>query len=372
MGFSIIRNAVQRVMTQGNMADPNFSSPLEWGLYACSQAYETAVRFRIHLYERGILEQKSLPCKVVSIGNMTVGGTGKTPMVEYVAKFLKRLGLEVSVISRGYRGCAQRSGGIVSNGKTLYMGLEASGDEPQLLASRLKGIPVLVGKDRYRVGMRSINRFGTSVLVLDDAFQHLPLKRDVNLLLLDSARPVGNGHCIPRGTLREPVGQMKRASALILTRWPGDNNLTRVSPMIETLGEGRPIFRSVHVPDGLFFAGRKEPVDLQVLKRQKLFLFSGIARNDSFRETVSCLQGYVQGFLAFPDHHRYSYEDLRLIWRRARDLKVDNIVTTEKDYVNIQTEIPSVPELMVLTISISFQEDTEAFGSFLRREVASA
>jgi tetraacyldisaccharide 4'-kinase len=300
---------------------------------------------------------------------MTVGGTGKTPMVDYVARFLKRLGLEVSVISRGYRGYAQRSGGIVSNGKTLYMGLEGSGDEPQLLASRLKGIPVLIGKNRYRVGMHSINRFGTSVLVLDDAFQHLPLKRDVNLLLLDSARPFGNGHCIPMGTLREPVEQIKRASALILTRWPGDNNLARVSPMIETLAEGRPLFRCMHVPDGLFFAGRKEPVDLQVLKRQKLFLFSGIARNDSFRETVSKLQGCVEGFLAFPDHHRYSHEDLILIWRRARDLKVDNIVTTEKDYVNIHTEIPLVPQLMVLTISISFEDDAEAFRSYLETQV---
>jgi tetraacyldisaccharide 4'-kinase len=142
--------------------------------------------------------------------------------------------------------------------------------------------------------------------------------------------------------------------------------------MIETYAKGRPVFRCMHVPDGLFIAGLREPVDLQTLKRQKLFLFSGIARNDTFRETVSGLEGSVVGYLSYPDHHRYSYEDLRLIWRRARDLKVDNIVTTEKDYKNIQTEIPSVPELMVLTISISFQEDTEAFESFLRREVASA
>jgi tetraacyldisaccharide 4'-kinase len=369
---SFLQRKIEKVIIEGDVTDPNFSSPLEWGLYACSRAYETAVRFRIHLYEGGICKQKSLPCKVVSIGNMTVGGTGKTPMVEYVAKFLKKLGLEVSVISRGYKGRAQHSGGLVANGKTLYMGPEGSGDEPQLLASRLKGIPVLVGKDRYRVGMHSINRFGTSVLVLDDAFQHLPLKRDVNLLLLDSVRPFGNGHCLPRGPLREPVEQTKRASAFILTRWPGDNDSTRVSPIIETLAEGRPIFRSVHVPDGLFLAGQEEPVNFQELKRKRLFLFSGIARNDSFRETVSNLQGHVEDFLAFPDHHRYSYEDLKLIWRRAGNLKVDNIITTEKDYVNIRTQIPSVPKLMVLTVSISFQEDKEAFEGFLRSRVSNA
>jgi tetraacyldisaccharide 4'-kinase len=369
MGFSIIRNAVERVMTQGNMAAPNFSSPLEWALYACSRAYRMAVTSRILLYESGILEQRSLPCTVVSIGNMTVGGTGKTPMAAHVAGLLKKLGHNVAVVSRGYGGHAQRPGGVVSDGKTTLMKLEASGDEPQLLASKLKGIPVLVSKDRYQVGMRSIEKFGSSVLVLDDAFQHLPLKRDLNLLLLDSARPFGNGHCVPRGTLREPIEQMKRASALILTRWPGKGTLTPVSPIIETHAQGRPVFRCMHVPDGLFTAGHREPVDLQTLKRQKLFLFSGIARNDTFRETVSELGGSVVGYLSYPDHHRYSQKDVRLIWKRAGDLKADTIITTEKDYVNIRTQIPSMPQLLVLTISISFEDDTDAFEGYLKSRV---
>lgn len=307
---------------------------------------------------------------MVSIGNMTVGGTGKTPMVAYVAGVLKKLGRNVAVISRGYGGNAQRSGGIVSNGNATFMGLEASGDEPQLLASKLKGIPVLVGKDRYRAGMRSINKFGSSVLVLDDAFQHLPLKRDLNLLLLDSVRPFGNGHCIPMGTLREPVEQMKRATALILTRWSADATLSReLVPMIERHAGDRPIFRCMHVPDRVFLAGTKKTVDLQTLKKQKLFLFSGIGRNDSFRETVSALQGRVLGILSFPDHHRYSHKDLRLVWKMATDLKVDNIITTEKDYFNIQAETPSAPQLLVLTVLISFEDDSEAFESYLKTQV---
>jgi tetraacyldisaccharide 4'-kinase len=366
---SFLQRKTEKIMTHGDVADPAFSSPFEWALYACSRVYRMAVTSRIHLYESGILEQRSLPCTVVSIGNMTVGGTGKTPMVAHVAGLLKKLGHNVAVVSRGYGGHSQRSGGVVSDGKTTFMKMEASGDEPQLLASKLKGIPVLVSKDRYQVGMRSINEFGSSVLVLDDAFQHLPLKRDLNLLLLDSARPFGNGHCLPRGTLREPVEQMKRASALILTRWPGKGNLTRVSPVIETHAEGRPVFRCMHVPDGLFMAGRREPVDLQALKRQKLFLFSGIGRNDTFRETVSGLEGSVVGYLSYRDHHRYSQKDVRLIWQRARDLKADKIITTEKDYVNIQTQIPSVPQLFVLTISISFEDDTDAFEGYLKSRV---
>ncbi|MCK4485506.1 MAG: tetraacyldisaccharide 4'-kinase [Desulfobacterales bacterium] len=371
MGFSLIRNSIQRVMTQGDVAESAFSSPSEWVLYACSQVYQLAARSRIHLYENGILEQKSLPCKVVSIGNITMGGTGKTPMVHYVASLLKGLGLKVAVISRGYGGYTQRSGGIVSDGKTTFMGLRASGDEPQLLASKLKGIPLLVGKDRYRAGRRAISRFGASVLVLDDAFQHLPLKRDLDLLLLDSTRPFGNGYYIPRGTLREPVEQIKRASTFVLTRWTEDSNLTRGSSMIEPYVQGRPIFRCMHVPETLFVPARKKALDLSSLKGRRLFAFSGIARNEFFRETIAKLEGHVAGFLEFPDHHRYAHHDLGLIWRRARDLNVDNIITTEKDYVNILTEIPSMPQLFVLAISISFGDDTEAFTRYLKSELSS-
>ena len=369
MGFPIIRNALQRMMTQGDVGAPAFSSPFELILYACSRVYQAAARLRIRFYERGIFEKKSLPCKVVSIGNITVGGTGKTPMVRYVADLLKGLGMQVAVISRGYGGYAQRSGGIVSDGKTTLMELRASGDEPQLLASKLNGIPLLVGKDRCGVGLRAISRFGASVLVLDDAFQHLPLKRDLDLLLLDSTRPIGNGYCIPRGTLREPVEQMKRANAFILTRWTKDSDLTRELSTIGPHVQGRPMFRCMHVPETLFVSGQKSPLHLAHLKGRRLFAFSGIARNESFRETVANLEGYLVGFLEFPDHHRYACQDLRAIWKKARALNVDNIITTEKDYVKILTGLPSRPELLVLGISISFGDDTEAFASYLRSQI---
>ncbi len=368
---SAIRNSIQRVMTQGDVAAPAFSSPFECVLYACSQFFQLGVKSRLHLYDKGVLKQKSLPCKVVSIGNITVGGTGKTPMVHYVANLLKGLGLRVAVLSRGYGGNAQRLGGIVSDGKTTFMGLRASGDEPQLLASKLKGIPLLVGKDRYLAGRRAISRFGASVLVLDDAFQHLPLKRDLNLLLLDGTRPFGNGYCFPRGTLREPVEQIKRASSFVLTHCTEDCNLTGERSIIEAHAQGRPIFRCMHVPETLFVAGRKKSLDLASLKGRRLFAFSGIARNERFRKTIAKLEGNLAGFLEFPDHHRYAHEDLRLIWERARGLKVDYIVTTEKDYVNIWTEMPSTPRLLVLAVSISFGDDTEAFASYLKSQIVS-
>jgi tetraacyldisaccharide 4'-kinase len=252
---------------------------------------------------------------------------------------------------------------------TTLIGPQASGDEPQLLASKLKGIPLLVGKDRYRAGKEAISRFGASVLVLDDGFQHLALKRDLDLLLIDSTRPFGNGYCIPRGLLREPVSQIKRASAFVLTRWAGDSHLDGQRSVFEAHAPGRPVFRCRHVPETLLVAGQEKPIDLATLKGQRLFAFSGIARNESFRETVSGLGGKIVGFLEFSDHHRYARRDIESIWKRATDHMVDSIITTEKDLVNMDTDMPSTPQLLVLGINISFGDDTEAFTSYLKTKM---
>jgi len=361
-----LRRKIERTMTQGGGAARPFSSPFERTLCACSRVYELAMRLRLCLYHKGIVRQRRLPCKVVSIGNLTVGGTGKTPMVHYVANLLKGIGLEVAVISRGYGGHAQRSGGVVSNGKTTLMGPEASGDEPQLLAAKLNDIPLLVGKDRCRAARQAIREFRASVLVLDDGFQHLRVKRDLDLLLLDSTRPFGNGYCIPRGTLREPVEEMKRATAIVLTRWTGISSSTRERSIIGACAKGRPVFKCMHVPEALYPAGKEESLDFASLKGRRLFAFSGLARNESFQETIGKLQGHLVGFSEFPDHHRYSNRDLRSIWKRARHLKVDNIITTEKDFVKICTGIPATPPLLVLAISISFGDDGERFDSYVR------
>ena len=369
MTLGFLRRQIEPMMTEGDGLSPAFSSSFEWMLHASSQVYQLAARLRVHLYDKDVLKQKSLPCKVLSIGNITVGGTGKTPMVQYVASLLQRLGLKVAVISRGYGGNAQGSGGIVSDGRTTLMGTQASGDEPQLLSSRLKGIPLLVGKDRYRAGKQAISRFGASVLILDDGFQHLALKRDLNLLLLDSTRPFGNGHCIPRGPLREPVDQIKRASALVLTRWAEDSHWNAQRSILETHAPGRPIFRCMHVAEKLFVAGEEKAIVLATLEGKRLFAFSGIARNESFRETVSSLGGDIVDFLEFSDHHRYSHHDIKSIWKRAKDRGVDSIITTEKDLVNLGTDIPSMPRLLVLGISISFGADAEAFASYLKTKM---
>jgi tetraacyldisaccharide 4'-kinase len=367
-----LRQRIERVMMGGDPTDPAFSSPFEWFLYAGSKIYGWVVQLRVFLYHRGIFKAKRLPCKVISIGNIAVGGTGKTPMVCYVANLLRELKYDVAVISRGYGGSAQVEGGVVSNGKASLMDVQASGDEPQLLGSKLDGVPVLVGKDRYRTGTLAIETFGTTVLIMDDGFQHLPLRRDLDLLLVDSLRPFGNGYCLPRGILREPPHQIRRASAVILTRWTETEKSDRWLGDLTAGAERRPVFRCCHVPDSLSVAGGKETASLDTLRGRRVFVFSGIVRNDSFLETVLSLDAEVVGSVAFGDHHRYTDVDLELIWDKARRSRAETIITTEKDLANILTEIPSTPELLALGISISFGEDKEAFENYVKEWASSS
>ena len=219
-----------------------------------SKAYGAGVRLRRDGYALGFLKSRKLPCTVISIGNLTTGGTGKTPMAIYVAERVRRLGYRVAVISRGYKGASEKSGGIVSDGNTILMDPNTAGDEPFLLAASLKGIPVLVGHDRYQSGMHAINRFQTEVVILDDAFQHLALFRDLNLLLLDSSIPFGNGHLLPRGTLREPASTLRFSDALIMTRSPQP-----FCSHLEPWAMNRPVFCAIHEPyfSSRFSAGEK-------------------------------------------------------------------------------------------------------------------
>ena len=187
-------------------------------LSMASKVYGGVVKIRRIFYKNGILISKKLSCPIISIGNITVGGTGKTPMTIYVAQVVKNLGYKVAIISRGYKGKAEKIGGIVSDGKGLLMTPENAGDEPYLMANRLKDVQVIVGKNRFDAGRLAIRKFDPDVIVLDDGFQHLMLQRDLDMVLLDYHRPFGNGHLLPRGVMREPVSALLHADAIILTK----------------------------------------------------------------------------------------------------------------------------------------------------------
>ena len=352
-------------------------------LYGLSVCYGLAVRFRSFLYDKGILKANRVACKVVSIGNLTVGGTGKTPMTMYVAELLRDSGYQPVVISRGYKGRAEKTGGIVSDGKTILLGPDFAGDEPYMMAQKLKGIPVLIGGNRYKIGLRAIEKFSPDVIVLDDAFQHRQLDRGMDLVLIDEKTFLGNMALLPRGILREPVSGLLRADAFILTRsggnpTPGREKLKRMVP-------GKPIFKSYHKPyiADIIKGGDDEPHetftmisigdvegDFEFLKKSTVFVFSGIAKNKEFMSMVEERVKEVAGGIQFADHHTYSKKDFRIIVDQAKKCSAEFLVTTEKDYVKIAGKIISPIDIIVIGIKVSFKDDEKKFSTFIKGQMA--
>jgi len=338
-------------------------------LFAISLLYGGVVKLREILYKKGVLKSKRLPCKVISVGNLTVGGTGKTPMTIYLANKLTRRGYKVAVISRGYGGGAEKSGGIVSDGQVIFMDPQMAGDEPFLIARNLKNVPVVVGQNRFSAGMSAIRHFSPDVIILDDAFQHLQLERDIDLVLLDSRCPFGNGHLLPRGPLREPLSALLRADAFIFTR----SDHINTPPISHFSLPTSHSFLTSHVPYLYKLTGEKdsdsESYYISMLKGQKAYAFSGIAKNDDFRRTIAELGCELVGFSAFPDHHRYSDKDFELISRSAKAAKADILVTTEKDEVRIPHKFRFPLDLAVIGIEISFGEKEQDFIRFIEKQL---
>ncbi len=362
-----IRNKIEGVMTKGEITDPAFATPFQCALYIFSRMYGAAVRCRIRLYEAGILKSRSLPCKLISIGNITVGGAGKTPVTLYVANLVKRMGYEVAVISRGYGGSAEKVGGIVSDGQTIWMGPKEAGDEAYMMAGKLNGIPVIVGKDRAKAGRLAIREFGSGVLVLDDAFQHVRLKCDLNFVLFNASHGFGNGHLVPRGTLREPLSHVKRAHAFVLTGSETNEAPATDMSVVQQVAADRPTFRCTRIPDRLVEHDADKTYPLDFLRGRKLLAFSGIARNDDFRQTIVGLGGDIVKFLSFPDHHFYSDDDVRSIGASAEALGAEFLITTEKDHVRIRPGLLGPLKLLVLTVTVSFGVDTKSVENYIKR-----
>ena len=370
-----ILQKIESIMTSNRKA--GFIS-FESFLLMLSISYGCAIKTRETFYNRGILMSKKLPCIVISIGNITVGGTGKTPMTIYVAKLLKRMGYKVLVISRGYKGLAEKTGGIVSNGKTILMQAEKSGDEPFMIADRLKNIPVVVGENRFNAGMMAFNSFHPDVIVLDDAYQHLKLKRDINLVLLDKKYPFGNNYLLPRGTLREPISSLIRSDAIILTRSDSTSGMEEKSlSKFKKYTCGKPVFKAMHTPKIYKIIKGKNIISdkistysFDLLRGQKVFAFSGIAQNNDFRHVVKGLNCKLKGFAGFPDHHLYSDNDLHKILQLLNKLKVDFVLTTEKDYVKIANRVTWPVGLVVIGINISFGNYYDTFDNFIKNKLA--
>ncbi len=340
-------------------------------LHAFSTTYGAIAKIRAELFDKGVLTSHKLPAMVISIGNIVAGGSGKTPMTIYLARQLKSMGVSVAILSRGYKGSSEKKGAVVSNGKVILKTPVDAGDEPFLMARTLPDVPVLVGAVRYQSGLKAINRFHSNVILLDDGFQHHKLQKDLNLVLLDSGRPFGNGYLLPRGPLREPLSALDRADAFILTRNHGKQRASHLS--IAHRAGNRPVFTSVHIPKIRNVIKHKKqpaPGDIDANARdaflfhKNVLAFSGLAKNHVFKKTVNGFDCKIQRFISFPDHHSYAQEDIFYIEELAKRLNVDAIVTTEKDAVKIPDDIKWPVDFVVVGIDLKIVQESE-FRAFI-------
>jgi tetraacyldisaccharide 4'-kinase len=338
--------------------------PLHIFFYLLSLPYGGAVRARNRLFDLGVLKQEKVGCPVVSVGNLTVGGTGKTPMVILLAGMLRDRGMRPAVLSRGYGGKSASGVLVVSDGRQILAGPEEAGDEPVLIARRLKGIPVLAGAKRALTGRYARENFGVDVMVLDDGFQHRWIHRDLDIVLLDSRQPLGNGLLLPRGPLREPPLALERAGVVVFTR-SQDSAGPVMDKDISGILSGRPLLRTRIRPTNLVGADGTE-IPLSFLAGKKVFAFAGIAQPESFRQTVEVLGGIINGFRAFPDHHRYTAEDWGRIEHDAGLARADIVLATEKDLVKLQAISQALTRIHGLAIETEILEGADRLEEALR------
>jgi tetraacyldisaccharide 4'-kinase len=310
--------------------------------------YGLGARLRRFLYANEILQAKYLPALVVSVGNLTVGGAGKTPITACLTRFFQAHGKKVAILSRGYGG--QNSGvTCLSDGRNIYQKPPQVGEEAYWLARNLPGAAVYTGASRYEAGKIAWEQFKPDLFLLDDGFQHFQLHRDLDLVLLDAAAPFGNGHLLPRGILREPRSALAAAQVLILTRYEEERHCQTLAGL-QAAYPDKTVLTAAILPSAarLYPAGRPEPP--AALKGQPLLAFAGLARPEVFRRTLADLGVRLLGFQAFPDHHPFSPADLANLIREAAAAGAAALITTGKDWARLGEEWDGALPLWVLEV----------------------
>jgi tetraacyldisaccharide 4'-kinase len=299
-------------------------------LHLLSLPYGMGVRLRTLLFGLGLLRTKKLPCPVISVGNLTAGGTGKTPLVMWLAESLFEKGVPVAILTRGYKR-EKAAESLLSDGKSVFLSREESGDEPYLMAQLLRQVPIFVGKDRFRNGQQALEKFGVQGVILDDGFQHLSLRRDLDIVLIDASLGFGDGHLLPRGMLREPLRHLRRAHLFMLTKV---EDREACEPLETRLHEIRPapVFHS-HFEAMGFIGPRGEAMDCRAFQGKRIIALSGVGNPGYFSSLLSKLGINVVREVIYPDHHVYTAKEVTSL---AGTMKgVDGIVTTEKDMVKL-------------------------------------
>jgi len=312
-----------------------------WGR-PLSGIYGNIMLLRSFLYKKKVIRTRRLPVPVISVGNLSLGGTGKTPHVIEICEFLKKQGFRPVILTRGYGGRAGKGPLIVSDGKEIKAKVSEAGDEPWMIAAKLEGVPVIAGSDRYKCGLFALKRLPVSLFVLDDGFQHLGLEKDLDIVLMDATRPIGSERVFPGGTLREPAIALSRADVLILSKCNevNPNKLVTVVEALRPYTKAAPIFQSLYEIDRIDVVF-KGPISKAGFSKgnslRGVFCFCGLARPQSFLELLKQAGAEVKGVLPFADHYEYKKADMVTIGKRARETGSTIVLTTEKDFAKIST-----------------------------------
>ncbi|HEY0455063.1 MAG TPA: tetraacyldisaccharide 4'-kinase [Verrucomicrobiae bacterium] len=352
------------------------------GLLVLSKVFAVVVKIRRFLYNVRLLRDSTLGVQVIAIGNLTVGGTGKTPVVEKFARELQNQGRTVAILSRGYRSkpppLAKRlikklllqddrtPPRVVSDGKSLLLDSETAGDEPYMLASNLKDVIVLVDKDRVKSGRYAIEKFGCDTLLLDDGFQYWKLAgRRRDIVLIDCQAPFGNEFLLPRGTLREPPSHLARASTIFITKSNGDTARLRARIMKHNSTAG--IIECIHHPlyfEDVFTAERH---GLDFLKAKKVASLSGIAQPESFEKSLIDVGAELVYAKRFADHHRFTQQEVLNAVNRSKKRQAEAIITTQKDAVRFPKIDRRDLPILFMRVEIKILSGAKDFNDCVRQ-----
>ncbi len=352
-----LRREVENRWLQGSL-------PFRPLLRVASSGYGRLLAARSWLYRHGWVAARRLPAKVIGVGNLTLGGTGKTVVVAHLAGWLRDRGLRVGIVSRGY---GRRASGVrvVSDGSGPLLDVDEAGDEPYLLARALPGVAVVVGADRYQAGRLAIERFRSHYLLLDDAFQNLAVVKDVEILLINARDPWGSGELFPAGVLREPLPALARADWIILTRADGAEP-SGLSAAIRGYNDRAPILRASYAPGEVSVRGEPGALPPEHLRGKRCLGFAGIADPASFEGLARASGAVLLDFRPFRDHHPYTQRDLASLEAQARALGADALLTTEKDAVRLPAEAPLNVPLWVLRIRLQILQEEPGWADLFR------
>lgn len=322
--------------------------------------YGLVMKLRQQLYTKHVFKQENPGVPVISVGNLVLGGTGKTPTVIHIAQLLKSIGLTPAIVSRGYGGKSKDPINVVSDGRSVLMTPDSAGDEPVLLAHSLTGVPVLTGRKRILPCRYAVAHFGIDIILLDDGFQHMSVSRDVNLVLFDATELAGNSRIFPGGPLREPVAALHRSSAFLITG-QNDNNRTRSDAFAELLRskfEGVPVFTSNVSTPTLVDASENitNPQDIR-----NAYIFCAIANPERVATSVKSLDINISGSTEYNDHSAYQQQAITSLCEKAIQANAGCLITTSKDFVKVKNFLFTLP-LFVLHIR---QEPEPEFDSFI-------